>query len=66
MGYDEIYKVVDIIVSIILTTGFIFTIKDVKDILKEESIWRFLLGILLSSLIGVVLNIIFSTIFKFK
>lgn len=64
MGYDEIYKVVDIIISIILTTGFIFTIKDVKDILKEESIWRFLLGILLSSLIGVVLNIIFSTIFK--
>lgn len=64
MGYDEIYKVVDIIISIILTTGFIFTIKDVKDILKEESIWRFLLGILLSSLIGVVLNIIFSTIFR--
>lgn len=64
MGYDEMYKVVDIIISTILTTGFIFTIKDIKDILKEESIWRFLLGILLSSLIGVVLNIIFSAIFK--
>ena len=62
MGYKEIYKIIDIITSIILTIGFIFTIKDIKDILKEESIVRFLINGLLFSLTGIVMNILFNII----
>lgn len=56
------YKMIDIFITVILSTGVIFIIKDMKDILKTESIIRFLLNGLLFSLTGIVMNILFNII----